>query len=292
MSGSLLLAPCLWLAVQESVGGERPDVLRLPSGHFMAIALGAAGTLPLVVSAHSASTWENPLQPTSWLHSRVIHTGMLICMGVFIVQVPWYLTRARRVVLQQLEGHSRHWAEWPLAVVFTTWMLAIVRTLDCAFIKWPPMFSLVVALISVGVTVTALYLLLREFRPTPRASAERYAKSPLDPAARRRIRQKLEATLAQQGVYTRSDLSLAALARLINESPHYISQVISQELSSSFHELVNRHRIEHAKRLLRESPDANVLTIAMDAGFNSKSAFHNAFRRATGTTPSDFRQIN
>jgi len=55
---------------------------------------------------------------------------------------------------------------------------------------------------------------------------------------------------------------------------------------------VNRHRIEHAKRLLRESPDCNVLTIALDSGFNSKSAFHIAFRRSTGTTPSNFRQIN
>ena len=55
---------------------------------------------------------------------------------------------------------------------------------------------------------------------------------------------------------------------------------------------MNRYRIEHAKRLLRESPDCNVLSVALDSGFNSKSAFHVAFRRSTGTTPSNFRQIN
>jgi AraC-like DNA-binding protein len=79
---------------------------------------------------------------------------------------------------------------------------------------------------------------------------------------------------------------------MLNERPHYVSQVISQEFASNFYDLVNRHRIEHAKRLLRADPEGNVLTIAMDSGFNSKSAFHVAFRRCTGTTPSNFRQIN
>jgi AraC-like DNA-binding protein len=123
-------------------------------------------------------------------------------------------------------------------------------------------------------------------------AAERYAKSRLGDAVRRRIRRKLEAALAEQGVYKRSDLSLGTLSEMLNESPHYVSQVISQELTSNFYDLVNRYRVEHAKRLLRESPDCNVLTIAMDCGFNSKSAFHAAFRRSTGTTPSNFRQIN
>jgi AraC-like DNA-binding protein len=290
MSVSLLLAPCLWLAVQESIAEARPR--EIPRGHRVAMAIGALCTTPLMLAAHSGTGWSNPLEPASWLHARFIHTTMLICMGVFIVQVPCFLARSRKLLLEKLDGRSRHWVEFPLAIVFTTWSLAIVRTLDCAFIKWPPMFSLVVALVSVSATVAALYMLLREFRPQQKGSEDRYARSPLDAAVRRRIRRKLEAALAQPEVYKRSDLSLAALARLVNESPHYVSQVISQELTSSFHELVNDSRIEYAKRLLLDSRRASVLAIAMEAGFNSKSAFHAAFRRVTGTTPSDYRESN
>ena len=76
----------------------------------------------------------------------------------------------------------------------------------------------------------------------------------------------------------------------LNENPHYVSQVISQDLRTSFYELVNRHRIAEAKRLLHADPDETVLSIAMNVGFNSKSAFHAAFRRCTGITPSEFRQ--
>ena len=290
MSGALLLAPCLWLALQEGVTARAPRPRDLPRAHGIAIAAGALLTLPLLSSAHAGTSWANPLQPASWLYSKSIHTTMLLCMGIFVAQVPWYLWRSRAVLLDNLDGRSRHWAAWPLAIVLTTWVLAIVRTLDCAFIKWPATFSLAVAVISVSVTVAALYLLLREFSPPAKAATESYARSKLGEGARRRIRHKLESALADQGIYRRSDLTLGTLAELLKERPHYLSQVISQDLASNFHDLVNRHRIEHAKRRLREDPDSNVLSIAMDCGFNSKSAFNLAFRRCTGTTPTGFRR--
>lgn len=36
---------------------------------------------------------------------------------------------------------------------------------------------------------------------------------------------------------------------------------------------------------------AFVFELAMNGGFNSKSAFHSAFRRCTGVTPGDFRVL-
>jgi AraC-like DNA-binding protein len=142
--------------------------------------------------------------------------------------------------------------------------------------------------------VGALYLLLRKFAVDdarePVRESVAYAKSPLGEALRARIRRKLEGSLVEDAIYKRSDLTLRTLSETLNESPHYVSQVISQDLDTSFYELVNRHRIGEAKRLLREAPDQTVLAIAMDVGFNSKSAFHAAFRRCTGITPTEFRQ--
>jgi AraC-like DNA-binding protein len=297
MSGSLLLAPCLWLAFQESIGGARPRLRDLPRAHFLVIGAGFLLTLPLIWSAHLGTTYWNPLRVTPWWQSKLIHTTMLMCIGIFVVQVPWYLLRCRRILVAKLAGQKSHWCELPLAIVLTTWALAILRTLDCAFIKWPPTFSLVVAVVSVGVTVGALYLLLRKFLPSegqPEPGAPEkpaaYAKSPLGDGLRSRIRRKLDASLNQDAIYKRSDLTLRTLSEILNESPHYLSQVISQDLQTSFYELVNGYRIDAAKRLLREAEDETVLAIAMSVGFNSKSAFHSAFRRRTGTTPTEFRQ--
>jgi len=289
MSSSLLVAPCLWLAFRESIGGARPSLAELPRSHWVWVAVGFLLTLPLMQSAHLGNTFADPAQPVSWLHARFIHTTMLLCIGIFVVQVPWYLMRCRRILLDRLQGQSNHWAQWPLAIVFTTWALAILRTVDCAFIKWPPLFAGVVAVISVSVTVGALYVLLRKFSAAEAAPGHSYAKSPLGAAVRQRIRRKLEARLGEDAIYKRSDLTLRVLSEALKENPHYVSQVISQELNTSFYELINRYRIEQAKRLLRESPEESVLAIAMNVGFNSKSAFHAAFRRCTGATPSDFR---
>jgi AraC-like DNA-binding protein len=297
MSGSLLLAPCLWLAFQEIVGGQRPRLRDLPRSHTWVVAAGFLFTLPLMLSAHLGTTFANLAHPTSWLHARFIHTTMLLCMAIFVVQVPWYLLRCRRILIERLAGQGGHWAALPLGIVFTLWVLAILRTLDCAFIKWPPMFSLIVAVISVSVTVGALYLLLRKFAPEIERHASKpaavvrpaaYAKTPLGDAQRARIRRKLEAALSN--LYKRSDLTLGELSEALNESPHYVSQVLSQDLHTSFYDLLNRYRIGEAKRLLREAPDQTVLAIAMNVGFNSKSAFHAAFRRCTGTTPGEFRK--
>lgn len=288
MSSSLLLAPCLWLAFRETIDGARPALAELSRSHWLAIGIGIALTVPLMLSANVGTDFANPHQPV-WLPSRFIHTTMLLSIGIFAVQVPVYLLRCRRILLEHLQGRGRHWAQLPLAIVFTTWALGILRTADSAFLKWPPQFSVVVAVVSVGVTVGALYLLLREFRAPEPSAQDRYAKSQLGDAIRKRIVRKLETALGEGVLYKRSDLTLRALSEALNENPHYVSQVISQELDTSFYELVNRYRIEHAKRMLIEAPEETVLSIAMHVGFNSKSAFHAAFRRHTGATPSHFR---
>ena len=151
-----------------------------------------------------------------------------------MVQVPWYLLRCRRILIDGCRGGGGHWAELPLAIVFTTWVLAILRTLDSAFFKWPPLFSLVVAIVSVGVTVAALYLLLREFSARE-GSGDSYSKSPLG-ARSRPDPPQARSPAARDSIYERSGLSLRALSETLKENPHYVSQVISQDLDTSFYE--------------------------------------------------------
>ncbi len=60
----------------------------------------------------------------------------------------------------------------------------------------------------------------------------------------------------------------------------------------NFFQFVNRYRIEEAKRRLVDpkSSHMNVLGIATECGFSSKSAFNDAFRDTVGMTPSEFRK--
>jgi AraC-like DNA-binding protein len=62
-------------------------------------------------------------------------------------------------------------------------------------------------------------------------------------------------------------------------------------LGLTFHDLINTHRIEEAKKMILD-PELNetIEGIAYLVGFNSKSTFHSAFKKFTGLTPSQFKE--
>lgn len=118
----------------------------------------------------------------------------------------------------------------------------------------------------------------------------KYARSSLPSAVRQRIQDKLHRALTAGKLHQDSLLSLRSLSTQIKEKPHYVSQVINQDLHSNFYQLVSQYRVEQAKVLLLETRERSVLEIALEVGFNSKSTFNTAFRRNTGMTPCEFRE--
>ena len=58
---------------------------------------------------------------------------------------------------------------------------------------------------------------------------------------------------------------------------------------SRFFEMVAEYRVSEAKSLLRDHPNIKVEEIAEQVGYNSKSSFNTAFKKLTGTTPSEFQ---
>jgi AraC-like DNA-binding protein len=75
-------------------------------------------------------------------------------------------------------------------------------------------------------------------------------------------------------------------------TPHVLSQVLNMRIGKSFYVFVNAYRVEAVKSALGdpELADRGVLEIAFEAGFNSKSTLNSFFKRATGLTPSAYRQ--
>lgn len=118
--------------------------------------------------------------------------------------------------------------------------------------------------------------------------AKRYQHSALTQAHledyAKRITQAME-----EGIYLEPDLTMPALASRCRVPVGYMSQTLSQMFSCNFYQLVNRYRIEQAQAALATS-QKNVLNIALASGFNTRSAFYNAFKAQTGLTPSQYRK--
>ena len=92
-------------------------------------------------------------------------------------------------------------------------------------------------------------------------------------------------------LYKDHSISLGKLAKILSMTPHALSQVINEQLSSNFNDFINSYRVEEAKKMLMDPERKNftIASIAYDSGFNTLSAFNVAFKKFTGVTPSQFR---
>ena len=84
------------------------------------------------------------------------------------------------------------------------------------------------------------------------------------------------------------------LAATLKVSSNHLSQAINEQSSLNFYDFVNGYRIEAAKQQLteRDPKRYTILGLALDSGFNSKSAFYKGFKKHTGMTPTAFRSIH
>ncbi len=104
--------------------------------------------------------------------------------------------------------------------------------------------------------------------------------------------EKLRRALEEGRVFLRPDLTLGELADEIGVPRSHLSQLVNERCGKSFPELLAEHRVGEASRLLGD-PSLDHLTvesIGQRAGFNSRSAFFDAFKKATGHTPAAHRK--
>ncbi len=122
---------------------------------------------------------------------------------------------------------------------------------------------------------------------------QKYQRSTLTPEDAEKYLGKLIHLMKAEKPYTDSNLTLQKLARKLEISPPHLSQIINEKLNQNFFDYVNSYRISEVKRLMAKPDRSNdaIMTIAYDAGYNSKSTFNTAFKKHTdGMTPSQYRK--
>ncbi|RKR81562.1 helix-turn-helix protein [Mucilaginibacter gracilis] len=100
---------------------------------------------------------------------------------------------------------------------------------------------------------------------------------------------KVDELMAVKKVYLEPELTLTDLAKKTGTNASLLSKVINASYGQNFNDYVNRFRVEEAIRLMNQPGyrNFNLLAIAYDAGFNSKSTFNRAFKKVTGKNPKE-----
>jgi AraC-like DNA-binding protein len=133
---------------------------------------------------------------------------------------------------------------------------------------------------------------LRQAEPPPEPETARYERSGLSDREADRLKASLLTVMEKDQPWRQSELTLAELADLLSTTPHKLSEVINAQLGATFYDFVNGYRVREVQRRIAagEAKRLTILSLALDAGFASKSTFNVVFKKHTSQTPSDYRQ--
>ena len=134
---------------------------------------------------------------------------------------------------------------------------------------------------------------------TPRAMAASEAAPAAatkagETVANRRLVERLTRLMADERIYRQENVTIGVLATRLGIPEYRLRRLINSELGyRNFNSFLNSHRIAEAQAALADPAQAEVpvITIAMDAGFQSLGPFNRAFKAVTGVTPTEYRRM-
>jgi AraC-like DNA-binding protein len=116
----------------------------------------------------------------------------------------------------------------------------------------------------------------------------------IDESADQKLIDALMRLMADERVYRQENITIGVLAGRLKIPEYRLRRLINQRLGyRNFNVFLNNHRVEEAKAALADPAQAEVpvITIAMDAGFQSLGPFNRAFKAVTGVTPTEYRRL-
>ncbi|WP_175443692.1 helix-turn-helix domain-containing protein [Flagellimonas zhangzhouensis] len=119
----------------------------------------------------------------------------------------------------------------------------------------------------------------------------KYEKTGLSESFSLELKDKLENLMDSKKLYLNHEIRLNHIADLLDISRHHASQVINENFGLSFYDFINSYRIKDAKIKLCngfENSSESISDIAYQCGFNNRVSFYKAFKKVTGSTPTEF----
>ncbi|MBL9206800.1 MAG: helix-turn-helix domain-containing protein [Opitutaceae bacterium] len=86
-------------------------------------------------------------------------------------------------------------------------------------------------------------------------------------------------------------LTVTEISQAVSLHPNYAMNLFKKAFGTTLIDYLTNHRVSHAQRLLATSEE-KIVDIAFSSGFNSISRFNEAFRRACGCTPREYRMAH
>lgn len=289
-----LFAPLLWWYIREleSTGAATPPLLPL-HGVPYAVSTAVVGLILIGMSESAHAVFIEAVfagRPPRWF---------LIVNAAKVVANLLYLGLAARLAFGGGPGLiSRGRALWSKTMViaaaaalaaFTVVAVDPTATARLADGTTGP-FLLVAATMALLIYALSMLVLLAPDVPAAAVPRTLTSHSPvLDEKEALRLAARLGGEL-QRGIYRDPEITLGALAERLHTHPNRLSIAVNRMFGLSFPQLLTRCRLDYFVRavLTGALEDQNILELAFEAGFSSKSTFNRVFKAQYGVAPSVF----
>ncbi len=297
---SFLGAPLLFLYV-KSLWSDKPSFRKIELLHFVPAIICAAYFVPFYLSLNSPS--HNVLVaryygPT-WFTIRA--ASLIVQLFTYLVLIVSGFVAYKRD--NSVNGGVTAKIRFLLLAFTGLWLIGLVHyILSVVSVTYyrTAQTDLIVPVCLTAIIYAVAYLGLREpstltvTNVDARVANRKYTKSTLTAERADDYVKRLFTVMENERPYTDGKLTLPKLAKRMSISSHHLSQILNERVKQNFFDFVNSYRIEEAKRKLVEpaTKHYSILGIAEEVGFNSKSAFNNAFKKHTNMTPTEFKNAS
>lgn len=293
LDASLALGPLLWIYVDALTRGALPDRWRL---HLVPAAIQLL---------YFAFAFLLPLD-RKWAWYAGPHLRLVEPAGLLLVMISCssYLTAAFRRQrdyqswLDDTFGNREQWRLGWLTTLLFAFATTLVLVAAAAVLSWTvggsDYFQRAPVVIATSLLAYALGLLGWRHadggfpsEPKSRDVAAESSTGP-DPKARSSF-EAWTVTVRRQGWWREIDMTAPNLARRLAVSERVLSRRLRDGGGCNFNAFINAFRVEAVIAALEAGYAGDLLTLALDSGFNSKASFNRAFRSHTGRSPSEWR---
>lgn len=239
------------------------------------------------------SAWADPL----------ISSAAIASLAIYAVLSLRLLSRYRAGLGEVVADESRYAARWlgrALAAVL------VVVGVEVGYQTWEFVFGRLTYFSVLGLYFTfsalALYLAIEGWRHAdlsfPRLNEQGLAETTTPDSVSvpsrdkdwRDLGARWAARVQAEEWWRDPDLTLPSLAARLGVNTHHLSRGLNLGLGVNFATFINDLRAQAVAEALNAGQSEDLLTLALEAGFNSKASFNRAFRAALGVSPSTYRR--
>jgi AraC-like DNA-binding protein len=226
----------------------------------------------------------------------------IACRTVFAVQVVYFLIHGRRLVRRyhtqiadfysNLDSKSLLWVNFILySFVFASFMSLTLNLLgrnifyESRFLLLIPSMIFSIFLFLTGFSGYVQNYTVADLHRDQKSTAPVLLKK----ITAGNLEKKLIALFDEMKIYKKPELKITDVSQLLGTNRTYVSELINDKFSCSFVEFVNKYRLDEAKMLLIENPQASIQEVSEHSGFGSTGTFIRVFKNQEGITPGKYR---